>query len=388
MKPTRKIIRVTTVAISLGGLLNGQLRYLSKYFNLIGVSSSGGETLNKVGKQEDIAVFPVEMTRKISPFRDLKAVWGLYRLFRAEKPDIVHSITPKAGLLSMIAAFLARVPLRLHTFTGLIFPYRTGFIQQLLIYSDRILCFCATNVYPEGEGVKNDLKKFKITSKPLKVIANGNVNGVNLDYFNPDAYSDDTNSTLRKKLEFNPEDYIFLFAGRIVTDKGVNELISAFKKLSAQRTGVKLLILGDYERKLDPVLPQTEAAIENDDDILCMGWQNDVRPYFAIANCLVLPSYREGFPNTVLQAGAMRLPSIVTDISGSNEIIEEGINGSIVPTKDETALYEAMRLFASDNLHFDGDVCRKIIIDKYEQQYVWKKILEEYEGLLSQVYPN
>ncbi len=177
-----KIIRTSTVPISLNILLKGQLKFLAQFFTVIGVSGDG-QDLEEVEKREGIKTYPIEMERGISPVKDLVSLYRLYLLFKVEKPQIVHSITPKAGLLTMLAGKMAGVPIRMHTFTGLIFPTRKGLVQKLLIKMDKLLCWSATNIYPEGKGVKDDLIKYKITSKPLKVLANGNVNGIDLDYF-------------------------------------------------------------------------------------------------------------------------------------------------------------------------------------------------------------
>ena len=182
----KKLIRVSTVPVSLYLLLEGQLKFLSHDFDVLGVSSPG-KYLEMVKEREGIQVFAVEIKRHISPLSDIMSLYQLYRLFKKEKPDIVHSLTPKAGLLSMIAAFFARVPHRLHTFTGLVFPSKTGVIKNILILMDKLLCKCATNIYPEGNGVKLDLINYKITNKPLNIIANGNINGIDTEFFSNES---------------------------------------------------------------------------------------------------------------------------------------------------------------------------------------------------------
>src|SRR5690606_28439202 len=147
---------------------------------------------------------------------------------------------------------------------------------------------------------------------------------------------------LRSSLGIQKDDIVYIFIGRMVKDKGINELIAVFKRLAENHTNIKLLLVGEYEKELDPVLPETEDTIKNNPQIIAVGWQKDVRPFFAIADILTFPSYREGFPNVVLQAGAMGLPAIVSDINGCNEIIVEGTNGYIIPVKDEGKLYKAM----------------------------------------------
>ena len=388
----KKLIRVTTVPISLDKLLEGQLHYLNQYYNLIGLSGEG-ELLRKVEKREKIEVHPIKMQRSISPIKDVVSLIKLYKYFKKEQPQIVHSITPKAGLLSMIAAYFAHVPIRIHTFTGLIFPSKKSFFKQLIIAMDKAVCYFATNVYPEGEGVKNDLINFKITKKPLKVLANGNINGIDTNYFNPTLFHEDLKAQLRGELSITKDDFVFIFVGRLVGDKGINELVAAFNQLQSNpllrgargvlKNNYKLLLVGPLETALDPLKPSTLKEIQENPNIISVGWQEDVRPYFAISNVLVFPSYREGFPNVVLQAGAMGLPSIVTNINGCNEIIKEGKNGWIIPVKNQEALETAMKNCLTDRLQFNKakENARQLIIDSYEQKIVWEAILEEYKNL-------
>lgn len=384
----KKLIRVSTVPISLNILLKGQLHYLNQHFDLTAVSGAGPD-LEEVAAREKVRVHAIEMQRQIAPLQDVKSLWQLYRYFKKEKPDIVHSITPKAGLLSMLAAKMAGVPVRMHTFTGLIFPSRTGKMQQLLIAMDRLLCASATHIYPEGQGVRQDLIKYKITGKPLKVLAHGNVNGIDPDWFSPDVVTEAQKAEVRQRFSIPENSFVFVFVGRLVREKGINELVAAFKRLQeasavhpSQRQPL-LLLVGPYEQELDPVLPETLAEIQKNPGIITAGFQKDVRPFLAVSDVLAFPSYREGFPNVVLQAGAMGLPAVVTDISGSNEIVEEGKNGLIVPAKNEAALQTPMRRLIEDPELYASTKqnARTMVTTRYEQSVVWNALLEEYRRL-------
>jgi hypothetical protein len=382
-----KIIRTSTVALSLNILLKGQLSFLNKHFEIIAVSGQD-EHLQKVHEREKVKTTALVMQRSISPLKDLKSLLLLFRLFKKEKPQIVHSITPKAGLLSMLGAKFAGVPIRMHIFTGLVFPTRTGVMQKLLIKMDKILCWAATDIYPEGEGVRNDLINYGITKKPLKIIANGNINGININCFNSKRVPKKVQENLKLQLGILKYDFVFVFVGRLVSDKGINELVKAFKGLTSQpvnrSTDYKLLLVGPLETELDPLQDQTLNEIESNPTIITSGFQPDVRPYFAISNALVFPSYREGFPNVVMQAGAMGLPSIVTDINGCNEIIEDGKNGLIIPPKDTKALQEKMlRLMEDEQLYKHlASNSREMITSRYEQKLVWEALLNEYKSVL------
>lgn len=381
----KKIIRITTVPISLHKLLKGQMKFMSDYYEVIAVSSND-KILDTVSKNENVRVEAVEMTRKITLGKDIKALWSMYKLFRKEKPDIVHTHTPKAGIVGMMAAWLEKVPIRLHTVAGLPLMEATGGKRKLLNLVEWFTYAFANKVYPNSYGLYDFIVSEKLCSnKKLKVIGNGSSNGIDTSYFDPDKYSAIDKSSLRKSLNIDESDFVFIFVGRLVKDKGINELVSAFSKLDNNKC--KLLLVGSLESQLDPLLPKTIKAIENNSSIISVGYQDDVRPYLSISDCLAFPSYREGFPNVVMQAGAMGLPSIVTNINGCNEIIIDGENGIIIPPKDEKALSEVMR-FVLENKYFVKEMglnARPLIVDRYQQKIVWNALLAEYKLLEAEI---
>ena len=342
------------------------------------IVSSPGEQLDSFADRYALISHSVNMERHISPLKDLKSLWQLVKVFRKEKPDMVHSMTPKAGLLCMMAAWLTRVPVRVHTFTGLIFPSATGLKQKILILTDRITCACATHIIPEGEGVKNDLISYHITRKPLKVLGYGNVRGIDLNRFDPDNRE---NIEAAEKIR-KPDIFTFIFIGRLVGDKGINELVEAFTNLNKEMLRTRLILVGAYESDLDPLKSDTVEQINRNPAILSVGQQSDVRPWLLASDALVLPSYREGFPNVVIEAGAMRLPSIVTDINGSREIIIEGRNGTIIPPRDTDALFSAMRRFVTSDLSSMIEETRPLIASRYERNYVASCLIEFYKEIL------
>lgn len=381
-----KVIRTSTVSESLEGLLKGQLEFLNKKYDVIGISSKG-EDLIEVATREGIQTISVDMERGIAPLNDLVSLIKLIKVFRQEKPLIVHSITPKAGLLTMLAGKISGVPIRMHTFTGLIFPTRSGLMKKLLIKMDQLLCWAATNIYPEGQGVKQDLINYNITSKVLKVLANGNVNGIDLKCFDKEHLDDSLLINLKENLGIRSIDFVYVFVGRLVGDKGINELVEAFVALEDDGVeNIKLLLVGPYESELDPLKGLTLKMITDNKNIINVGFQKDVKPYFAVSDALVFPSYREGFPNVVMQAGAMELPSIVSDINGCNEIIEDGVNGTIIPVKNIEAIRRAMLNILKDREYYQQLKVnsRRMIKERYEQQVVWNALLDEYNALVTQ----
>lgn len=385
-----KIIRITTVPGSLKTLLKGQLRFMSQHgFEVVAVSS-GGALLKGVAEAEGVRIVAIEMTRTISPFIDMKSLIAFYKLCRSEEPVIVHSHTPKAGIVAMLGATLAGVPIRLHTVAGLPLMESKGVKRILLNFVERLTYRCATKVYPNSFGLSDFIIRNDFTRmNKLKVLGNGSSNGVDTIFFDPSHFSLDEIDFYRKSLGITRNDFVFIYVGRLVGDKGINELINAFSLLMGkveEYQRVKLLLVGSLEPALDPVKPETLKIIEENGSVLSIGFKEDVRPYLAISDCLVFPSYREGFPNVVMQAGAMGLPSIVTDINGCNEIIREGKNGVIIPAKDVNAL-----LLAMTKMYFDREFHRKlqtksriVICENYEQTVIWQILLEEYRALLKE----
>ena len=379
----QKLIRITTIPISLDKLLSGQLNFMNSFFEVIAISSEK-DYLEKIGKKEKVATFHLEMSRKITPISDLLAVVKFYFFLRNEKPFIVHTHTPKAGIVGMLASKLAGVPHRLHTVAGLPLLETTGFKRKLLDFVEKLTYSCATKVYPNSHGLLAIITKNKYTSvAKLKVIANGSSNGIDTAYFNPDIFSASQNLDLKKQLGISISDFVFVFVGRLVTDKGVNEMVAAFKIVNEKYPNAKLLLVGDYETNLDPLLPITLYQIQTNNAIISVGFQSDIRPYLSIADALIFPSYREGFPNVVMQAGAMGLPAIVSNINGCNEIIVESENGTIIPVKNTSAIIEKMELLITndDYLRSLKSKSRIMIVSRYEQKIVWESILQEYKNL-------
>jgi glycosyltransferase involved in cell wall biosynthesis len=380
---SKTLIRITTIPISLEKLLSGQLRFMNSYFNVIGISSDK-VNLQKVQQKEGIEVYPIEMTRKITPFRDIKSVIQLYFYFKKTRPFIVHTHTPKAGIVGMLAAKLAKVPNRLHTVAGLPLLEATGIKRRVLDFVEKLTYDSATMVYPNSRGLNDIIIQNKYCENyKLKVLVNGSSNGIDTSHFDLNLFSKEKNVLLKKELGINDDDFVFIFVGRLVRDKGINELIRAFQRFQSENSLIKLLLIGNYESDLDPLEIKTLQTISSNKGIISTGFQYDVRPYFAISNCLVFPSYREGFPNVVMQAGSMGLPCVVSDINGCNEIVIDCSNGFIIPVKDENAIFTAMKKIVESSELFQKmkQVSREMIVSRYEQKIVWDALLKEYQSL-------
>lgn len=372
----KKLLQAVTVSMSVGFYEPLIEDLQSQGYEIVSVSSPGPE-LDRL-RAKNVKVIEVPMERRMAPFKDLKSLWNLIRVFRKEKPYIVHSMTPKAGMLCMLAAWLTRVPRRVHTFTGLVWPTASGLSRRILMCTDWLTCACATHIIPEGKGVMNDLQAH-ITHKPMKVLGYGNVRGVDLVQCSRRPEVMQLADTLRKP------GFTFLFVGRLVGDKGINELVKAFQLLHNKFPEVRLVLVGRHESNLDRLKPETELVIQNETYIEAVGpkYGDELLAWYAVSDVFVFPSYREGFPNVVLEAGAMGLPCIVTNINGSREIIDEGKNGIIIPSKDTDALYVSMKQMLQHPKETAAWAAnaRPMIASRFERSFVQQCLYDFYGEL-------
>lgn len=377
-----KLIRITTVPISIEKLLENQPKYFSKFFDITIVSSDKSE-LEKLGKKQGVKTFCLPLTRKITPFKDIIAIFKLYFFLKRENPKIVHSHTPKAGFVGMTASFFAGVPIRMHTVAGLPLMERKFIKKKVLIFVEKLTYLFATNVYSNSKKLMEFILSKKFCSKrKIKTLANGSSNGIDTKYFS-DNISLISKNKLLDTLKILKNDFVFCYVGRVVKDKGINELVSAFNELNLKNKNCKLIIVGKIENEINPVSKSTMGIIKKNKNILLTGFKNDVRPYLSIGNCFVFPSYREGFPNVLMQAGAMDLPCIATNINGCNEIIQDNINGFLIPPKNIDALVKSMQKIMDKKLIIKlSKNSRLMVKEKYDQKYFWKKLLIEYNNLV------
>ena len=375
----KKLVRITTVPISLDKLLGQQLRYMNAFYEVT-ILSSQPKKLAEIAKKYGTKYYSVPLTRTISPFRDLWSLWIMYRYLKKLKPEIVHTHTPKAGIIGMCAAFLAKTPVRMHTVAGLPLIEARGMKRFVLNWVEKATSYFATDVYPNSFGLAEFMAQHQLCPEAkIKVLGNGSSNGIDAQHFSPEHFSNNEKQNIRTELGIDEDDFVFVFVGRMVRDKGLQELIEAYTKLNRKKT--KLLLIGTFEHRLDPLNKKTIQNIEQNPNIILTGFHQDVRPYFAASHALVFPSYREGFPNVVMQAGAMGLPCIVSDINGCNEIIKNGVNGLIIPAKNATALQDAMDIFLKnpDQLEHMKKHSRSGIVKRFDQKYLWLELQKEYE---------
>ncbi|WP_084799864.1 glycosyltransferase family 4 protein [Sediminibacterium salmoneum] len=376
-----KLLRITTVPMSISLLLKGQLRFLNQYFDVVAVTSNGDE-IHDIIEDEGIKVIQVPMKREISILHDLRSFSRLIRVFKDEKPDIVHANTPKASLLSMIVAWLIGVPIRIYTVTGLRFESEVGFKRKLLILMERITCYFATHINAESLGVKMLLKSEKITRKEAFIIGNGNINGIDEIFWNPKSVSELERINFRRQYNISNVDFCFLFVGRVVKDKGVNELVRAFEYFCRYNENYNLIIVGPFDMNESNIDLDVAEVMQKHPKIFLLGFQKDIRLIMASCDVLVLPSYREGFPNVLLQAGAMGLPIIVTPVNGTEELIDSQ-NGIIIEKFSIESILHAFRAITNTEYLFDKAYCRNKVTTNYSQAEFYPLLYKFYRSLIN-----
>lgn len=361
----KKFIFVTTVPLSLGFFI-GQYQLLGRDFDVTVVSSCR-KALEAFGKSQGVKTHWIPMEREISIIKDIYGLICFIIYFILVRPYIVHGNTPKGGLLSMVAAWIARVPVRIYMCHGLRYQGCSGFKRRLLMFMERLSCHCATDIICVSRGVKTILMKDRICKGEPVVIWNGSASGIDTEKFNPMRLSD--REGLRQHYGIQKDNFTLGFIGRLVKDKGIDELIEAFGVLSIRHPEMRLLLVGSLETAGNSVSDVTLAAIREKKSIIACGQQTDIPKYLSIIDLFIFPSYREGFGLSLMEAAAMGVPSVATDITGCNEIVIDGVNGLLVKPRSSDAIVEAVEnLFSNRNL-LDSmrKKCRKTIVARYER---------------------
>lgn len=357
----------------------GQPRLWKEVFDVCAISSEP-DKLKQFADEEGIAYRYIPMKREISLFSDVVSLikWILF-LF-TERPYIVHGNTPKASLISMVAAWITRRPVRVYMCHGLRYQGTEGSLRNLLQLMEKITCGCATHVVCVSKGVANVMINEGLCPKEkIRVVGYGSSGGVDIERYNPNKIE----SNVRSELNIPEDAFVFAFVGRIVKDKGINELVAAFDHINKKYPNTHLLLVGPVETVQNPVDESTFKTIEKNENIHAVGMQKDVRPYLKASDAFILPSYREGFGMVLVEAGAMGLPCITTDITGCNEIIVPGENGTIIRPRNMEALRNEMEKWVSnpDMVKEMASNARKMVIERYDSRIVRKQYFEFYKSL-------
>lgn len=375
----KKIIITTTIPVSLGFFV-GLYAKLKKHYEVC-VVSSPGKCLDEIAANERINKYGIAMQREISLIKDMVSFARFIKLFVKEKPYVVHGNTPKASLLSMMAAKLTGVPHRIYMCHGLRYQGCSGYKRNLLMNMERISCACATEVICVSDGVKETLEADGICQKgKTVVIGYGSANGIDVNRYNP-IFID--TAPVKETYHLKEDDFVMSFVGRIVKDKGVEELVDAFVALKQKGLPVKLLLIGGREGNLNPLCQRTEDAIRHEPDIIETGKQMDIRPFVKASKLLVLPSYREGFGLVLMEAGAMGVPVISSDIIGCNNVVIPEVNGLFCQPQSVDSLVKALERMYNDKELYTKIAAqtRQSIIDRFEQNAVQTAYLEHYINL-------
>lgn len=373
----KKFFITTTIPLTYI-FFKGQPRLWKENFDVCAVSSEPGN-LKQFADEEGIRYKHIPMKREISLFSDVVSLSRWIWLLLKEHPYIVHGNTPKASLLSIVAAWLTCRPVRIYMCHGLRYQGTQGKLRKLLMTMEKIACSCATHVISVSKGVADIMVADGLCKEEkMMVVGHGSAGGVDMEKFNPDKVDRD----VRKELGIPEDAFVFAFVGRIIGDKGVNELVGVFNRINEENMNTHLLLVGPKESEQNPISEKTASIIDNNPSIYAMGMQQDVRPYLKAANAFVLPSYREGFGMVLIEAGAMGLPCITTNITGCNEIIIPGENGAIVEPRDEDALYEEMKKWLEnpDLVSEMAGKARKLVEDRYECHKVWNLYFDTYKS--------
>lgn len=375
-----RLCRIVTVPITFTTLLSEQIKTVAANNIELTLVCAEGAELEALQTSSDLPVRTVNMTRKISPLQDIRSIVALTRLFQRQQFDIVHSSTPKAGLLAGIAGWIARVPVRLHTYTGQVWVEMSGFPRFLTRLSDRIIAHLNTYSYADSHSQRKFLiEEGIVAGEHIAVLASGSISGVDLTRFNPERWQPHR-AALRRKLGIPEEALVILFVGRVTRDKGIIELLSAFNQLQVSDRPVHLLLVGPFEPERDPLPDETRKQIEMQPQVHALGFTQQPEQYMAISDLFCLPSYREGFGSVVIEAAAAGIPAVVTDIVGARDTVINGTTGILVPAKDDVLLADALSHLLQDNERRIqmGQAARERAVACFNASLVNQAVADEY----------
>jgi len=378
------ILYAGTSPLSVQWFLRGQLSYLREAGFDVTVVTAPGEGLDEARRRQGVRTIAVPMVRGISPARDIVSFWRLWRILRRLRPAITNVGTPKAGLLAGIAAWLSRVPCRVYTLHGLRLETSRGPVRPVLWLAEWLACRAAHRVICVSESVRRKALALRlVTPERAVVLGAGSCNGVDESLCAPGTEASRRARELRRSLGIPPEAPVVGFVGRLTRDKGIPELADACFRLRSEFPDLRLLLVGDFEDG-DPIDPALRRGIEADPGILRTGFVRDVVPYYHVLDILVLPTYREGFPNVVLEAHAAGKPVVATRATGVVDAVADGVDGILAPIGDPVALAEAAALLLRDPALAAGmgRAGRERILLHFRRQDVWNTLLGEYIELL------
>ncbi|PMB51369.1 glycosyltransferase family 1 protein [Fischerella thermalis CCMEE 5201] len=382
-----KLLHITTVPESLD-FFTRQVSYMKKNNFEVHALSSPGKFLDEFSACEQVTVHAVEMPRRITPLQDIVAIFRIWRCLRQIRPQIVHAHTPKGGLLGTIAAWLVSVPVRIYHIHGLPLETASGYKRLLLWWSEKVSCLLANQVFCVSHSVREvAVSEGLCPAVKVKVLLQGSINGVDAtDHFNKANLDTDVRHEIRRKYRIPTDALVVGFVGRIVRDKGMTELVAAWKILCEESPNLHLLVVGPFEPQ-DPISPDVEDALKNQEDrIHLTGEVRNTALFYAAMDILALPTYREGFGNVLIEAAAMELPTVATRIPGCVDSVQDGVTGTLVPPRDPKALAAAIRQYLKNPelRHRHGQAGRDRVLRDFRPESMWKALYQEYVRLLEE----
>lgn len=371
-----KIVFVTAVPETVSSFLLIYINTLAKKHDVhIATTLSDGENVR--GLSPLVTTHHIDIARNPALLADTRSLFILFCFFKKEKFDVIHSFTPKAGLLTQISAFFARAPLRFHTFTGQVWATKTGFSRVLLKQLDKVTASLATYCLVDSSSQQIFLiQENVITTDNSRVLANGSISGININKF---TFSELTRQKLRNIHNVNKDEFVFLYVGRLKKEKGIPELLNGFAAIKTIRN-IKLFIIGTDEENL-------AHLIEGHNNIKYLGFKTNISEYYSFADMLCLPSHREGFGNVIIEAAACNLPAIASNIYGLCDAVEDGYSGLLHEVKSEHSITASMEKVVNgkidlDKMRFDA---RKRVADVFDEKYLLSEFLSFYDEFINQV---
>lgn len=343
-----KIARIVTVPIAFVHI-KAFLRFLKNKDVDVSLISSKGIYEDVLLKEVGLPIIPLEIPREISLKRDLISLWNLINLFRKSDFDIIHSSTPKAGLLSALAGVLSPKTIRIHTFTGQRWATVKGPLRRLLKFLDKVIIRLNHQCYADSPSQINYLKAEGVARGGEVICLNkGSYGGIDCERFNNERFPQARQDIL-SELNLSSDAVLVLFVGRVTKDKGIEELVRAHILATKINSKIKLIIIGPFEPELDIIDSEILDIIKNDPSIFQLGFRSDVEKYFSGSDLFCLPSYREGFGTVVLEAAACELMTVGTRIPGLVDSIVDGETGVLVSLKNTEELKDAILSLAHDD---------------------------------------
>ena len=383
-QPRPRLVYVTTHGASALGLMRGQLSLMrDRGFEVIVIASPSPE-LDAAAEREGVHSIGLEMAREMSPVADIRSLWNLIRVLRELRPDIVNAGTPKAGVLGMLAGWIARVPSRIYTLRGLRLETTRGLKRLILANAERLAAACAQRVICVSASLREVYLSLRL-ARAVKciVLGSGSSNGINVRRFQLSEAQHAEAATLREKFGIPVDAPAIGFVGRLVRDKGIVELFDSFRQLQPRIPGLRLVLVGDFEAG-DPVPTDVVQQLRSDPAVTITGFVRNAELYYDLFDVLAFPSYREGFPNVPLEAAAAGLPVVGFAATGTLDAVVEGVTGSLVAVGDTSALTTALHRYLTDDLlrFRHGDAGRQRVASEFRNETIWNALFELYVSQL------